>query len=683
NEVIVISEKVNGLVSLPEKTEYEIVNTSNFKDIVSKLVSEYRLYPVLVVFFIHINDYPKLYELLTVLPTPDIIHKYVIFGSEDELNNAKIQEFYTISEFKTSKISEIEFNLIVKKSFALMLEFYDEKKIQNEYHAKLIDTRHDQEDLINIGKALQSEKDPDNLFRLILFLSKKITGADAGSIYVVEADENGGKRLRFKYSHTFSREIPLEEFVMDMNKKSIAGYVAVTGDVLNIPDVYNLPSSATYSFNKSFDKSNNYICRSMLVVPMKNHLDEIIGVIQLINSKEDILNRLNSEENEAFNLMLESIEDFDNYVVTFDSKYDSLLEAIAGQAAIAIENNRMIKQIQSQFEEFVKASVTAVESRDPATSGHSFRVAEICKAMVVAINEEKGGSFKDVEFKENEIREIELAALLHDFGKVYIDLNIFMKAKKLFPKDLDNLSIRLDYLYRFTELEYSIKEKNLLKEDNKGKVEKEIEKLNKEKKDKLSEIKEIKEKVIVLNEPTVTDRDPEEVLNEIIEGIQKMECYDVENEKVDVINNDDRLNLCIKRGSLNPLERKEIESHVVHTHNFVSKIPWPPEYKNIPEIALRHHETLDGSGYPNGIKGKDNLLIQSRIMTVADIYDALSATDRPYKKAVPLKKVLEILKEEGDRGKLDSELVDVFINHRIYEKIDKNSFKLMGNANCE
>ena len=173
----------------------------------------------------------------------------------------------------------------------------------------------------------------------------------------------------------------------------------------------------------------------MLVVPMKNHVDEIIGVIQLINCKENP-DLVNDGEYEAFTIKLEKPEDFDRHVVVFNRKYDSLLEAVAGQAAIAIENNRMIMQIQNQFEEFVKASVSAIESRDPATSGHSFRVADICTAMARAVNEVNEGYLKDHHFTETQIKELELAALLHDFGKVYIDLVRLQEGEKALPQGL-------------------------------------------------------------------------------------------------------------------------------------------------------------------------------------------------------------------------------------------------------
>lgn len=614
--------------------------------------------------------YGPIHRHMNLIDYSRIFYQMLIVGKEDILLEQNLDRLYHISDFIDENTSAAKIRFIIEKSFSIIEKHFQNEQKKNWYYSRLIDAQRDQEDLINIGKSLSGEKDMEKLLRLILYLSKKITGADAGSIYLVEEDENGRKRLRFKYSHTFSREIPLEEFVMDMNTKSISGYVAVTGEVLNIPDAYKLDALAPYSFNPYFDRQNSYISRSMLVVPMKNHLDQIIGVIQLINSKED-LSGTKKYENEAFEIKLENTDDFDRYVVTFDERYNSLLEAIAGQAAIAIENNRLINQIQMQFEEFVKASVTAIESRDPATSGHSFRVALICKEMAIAVNSVTNGYLGNFRFSETDIKELEFAALLHDFGKVYIDLNIFKKAKKLYPKDLENLKLRLDYLYRYLELKYFAKEMDTIRDGltyNKP-VDEIISGTHDEKIRKLTRITEIKEQLIRLNEPTVTDLDPDSVLSSILDEIMEIECTDITGHKLDILTDLDKTNLSIKRGSLNDQERIEIESHVIETYKFVSKIPWPPEYKNIPEIALRHHEKLDGTGYPDRLTGRESTSLQSRMMAIADIYDALTAQDRPYKKSVPLEKVLVILKEEADRNKLDPDLVSLFISDRVYERI--------------
>jgi HD-GYP domain-containing protein (c-di-GMP phosphodiesterase class II) len=673
--IVLISMKARQFLSIPREHGHTIIESADIGRDIQGLIDNELDTHILAIIFLQFDEYVDLNKLLSVLPFTEITYQFVIFGPDESVKDLNFENLREIADFRNDPMSEFEFLFTVRKTFAILNELYINRSLQETYLARLVDTKKDQDDLINMGRALSTEKDQDKLLRLFLFLSKRITGADAGSIFLVEQDDEGKKRLRFKYSHTFSRDIPLEEMVLPMDKKSISGYVAVTGEVLNIADAYQLPSDAPYSFNPSFDRKNDYRSRSMLVVPMKNHVDEIIGVIQLLNCKENP-DQINDGEYEAFTVKLETPEDFDRHVVVFNKKYDSLLEAVAGQAAIAIENNRMIMQIQHQFEEFVKASVSAIESRDPATSGHSFRVADICTAMANAVNEVTEGYLKDHHFTEVQIKELELAALLHDFGKVYIDLSVFKKEKKLYPKDFDNLCLRLNYLYRFLELQYSSREAELLKmmekDENSSAA---FGELINEKRYKLGRIVSIKEKLSEMNEPTVVEENPEETLERISYEIDEIECINVGGGRLLVISPFDILNLSIRRGSLNPMERKEIESHVLHTHAFVSKIPWPPEYRNIPEIALRHHEKLDGTGYPDGLTGRESTLLQSRIMAIADIYDALVASDRPYKKALPRERVLAILKEEADKWVLDRDLVELFINKKIYEKINKETFK--------
>ncbi|HRU64574.1 MAG TPA: HD domain-containing phosphohydrolase [Spirochaetota bacterium] len=668
-KTILLDESLSQLFHPDCSDSEKLIITDNSEKTIDYILNEYDEVILFAVIIIPLEKYQSLERHLNLIDYSRIFYQLVIVGDEEDIG-AVSERLYHINDYITKDISDRKLNFIIKKSFSIIEKYFQTEQKKSWYYNKLIDAQRDQSDLIDIGRALSAEKDMDKLLRLILYLSKKITGADGGSIYLVEEDPSGKRRLRFKYSHTFSQEIPLEEFVMDMNTKSISGYVAVTGEVLNIPDAYKIDPLAPYSFNPYFDRQHNYISRSMLVVPMKNHLDEIIGVIQLINSKEDHTG-VRKYENEAYEIKLESQSDFDKYVVPFDDRYNSLMEAIAGQAAIAIENNRLINQIQKQFEEFVKASVTAIESRDPATSGHSFRVAAICKEMANAINNVQSGYLSSFKFTDTDIKELEFAALLHDFGKVYIDLNIFKKAKKLYPKDLENLKLRMDYLYRYIELLYYSKEMEVIREGinyNKA-VDNIVTLIHEEKIEKLKRIIEIKETIIKLNEPTVTEFEPDEVLRGILNEIETIECTDISGRRFEVITDLDKKNLSIKRGSLNEEERQEIESHVIETYKFVSKIPWPPEYKKIPEIALRHHEKLDGTGYPDGLAGRESVSLQSRMMAIADIFDALTAQDRPYKRAVPIEKVVDILREEARSNKLDPDLVELFITEKIYEKI--------------
>jgi HD-GYP domain-containing protein (c-di-GMP phosphodiesterase class II) len=508
----------------------------------------------------------------------------------------------------------------------------------------LIDTWHDQDALITIGKTLSLEHNPETLLRTILSLSKKITGADAGSIFLVEHDGEGGKQLRFKYSHTFSMQLDYEEFVMPMNGSSIAGYTAVTGRVLNIADVYRIDPAAPYSFNPGFDRHHGYRTKSMLVVPMRGTNEEPIGVIQLINSKEG---SRTVAENAAYEVSLESPEDFETQVYPFKRRYEGLMEAVAGQAAIAIENNRMLKQIEHEFEAFVKASVTAVESRDPATSGHSFRVARMCTNTARAIGESSTRAWRHEDFGAIRLKALEFAGLLHDFGKVYIDPAIFQKEKKLYIKDYENLRLRLHLIRR--SLEAGMAE---------GRAPQEA---------LIEELERIRTAVAELNEPNTQEDHPEQRIAEILTLQQELLCFDPEGRQVLLLTEEDTRNLAVRRGSLNPREREIIESHVEHTYNFVSRIPWPAEFAAIPEITYTHHEKLDGSGYPRGLAGRDAIPLEARIMATADIYDALCAADRPYKPALPRNRVFEILRDEAEAGRIDRDVVEIFISSRAWE----------------
>jgi len=678
NGIICISRTIQDFIEVPENFAGRVQLISPpFDDLLNcenKHEQPSFTYRGLV-FFISIEEFSDLTSIITTFPEPTYTQFVLIDSSNGTMSFSNVD---TILSVRTTAISESEFRFLTTKGFQLIKIQNDVSESNKRYINQLHDTQHDHEALIDIGKALSVEKDPDRLLRLILYLSKKITGADAGSIYLIEEREDGTKQLRFKYSHTFSKELPYEEFTIPMDANSIAGYVAVTRNVLNIPDVYLLNASDPVSFNSSFDRIHDYRSKSMLVVPMVNHLDQAIGVIQLINSKEYLDGTEDSTGNEAFEVVLSTPEDFDTKVVPFDERYESLMESVASQAAIAIENNRMMLQIRNQFEEFVKASVIAIESRDIATSGHSFRVAQICMELAEAINKSDEGPFKDTCFSESELKELEYAALLHDFGKVYIDVAIFQKAKKLYPRDLDNLLLKMDYLYRYQELMFAIDQVQMaIDTETTSQYSKKARELEEHRNRVLQQIMNIKDTIVQLNEPVVLDADVSAMLDELESSVTCLDCVDIEGNRLCILTPEIETNLGIQRGSLNPKERKEIESHVTHTYNFVSKIPWPPEYRRIPEFALKHHEKMDGTGYPDGVKGEENIPLQARMIALADIYDALIATDRPYKSPITLDKALAILKEEGNHNKLDNRLVELFITHRIFEKIDRNDFRII------
>jgi HD-GYP domain-containing protein (c-di-GMP phosphodiesterase class II) len=540
----------------------------------------------------------------------------------------------------------------------LLMEFGLEEAEADLTLRDLADAYIDQRLLISIGRSLNMERDTEKLLHLILHVARKITSADAGSIFLLE---DGGKTLRFAYAHTHSLDLDYQEFVMERDRASIAGYVSLTGDVLNIDDAYRLPDGLPYRFNPSFDMLNGYRTKSMLVVPMKNHLDQIIGVIQLINSKEKAGPAV---RNAADSIRLETKADFEKMVTPFKARYESLMVAVANQAAIALENSRMIKQIHDQFEAFVSASVMAVESRDPATSGHSFRVSVMAQEIAKAISHTGIGPYAKRQFSENELKELRYSGLLHDFGKVYIDPQVFLKAKKLYPRDFDYLRLRLRYLQRSGQ---AVLYRRALDSASCGRSD-EASGLGRDAESLLCTLGGIEPVVAKLNEPQQGVADPAAEIGKIM-GIELPDfVVGLGGEPIPLLTEEEIDNLLIPRGSLNSRERAVIESHVEHTYAFVSKIPWPPEYPNIPEYAFKHHEFLDGSGYPRGLSAPD-IPLQARILTVCDIFDALIASDRPYKKALPLSQSIIILNDMAEKGKLDKEVVRIMVENRVWDAI--------------
>lgn len=524
-----------------------------------------------------------------------------------------------------------------------------EKLHRNLTSAETQDVVDDQYKLIEIGQMLAKVRNRNELIRKILMTSLKITGADAGCVYLIVDMEGDSKGLLFKYSYTYSKHIDFKEFVMPLDERSIAGFCAVNDEIVNIPDVYKISKSATFSFNKAIDEQYNYISRSMLAVPMKNYMGEMLGVIQLINSKEHLTDE-DREDIEAHEILLESRDDFFNKVFPFEVRYEDVMLSVAGQATVALDNIKMIKQLEDQFEGMVRASVDAIDSKDPATSGHSFRVAKMGVKFLRCINDIDEGIYKDLFFTPLEVKQMEYAALLHDYGKVYIDNDIFLKAKKLFPKDFELLKLRLDLIHQ-----------SLLTQGDELSLR------------KAKEISRIRCMVVDLNEPGIFHKNPMGIIDSILKFKDDFEIYDGDNNKVPLLTDEEVRNLQIGRGTLNSDERKEIESHVTYTYNFLRSIPWPKELGRIPEIAGGHHEMLDGSGYPKGLTGK-HLSIESRILAILDIFDALSASDRPYKSAVPFEKTYDIIIDEANKGRLDSNLVKLFFDYKIYSGLYSKGF---------
>lgn len=510
-------------------------------------------------------------------------------------------------------------------------------------------------ELTRIGMALTTERDLNTLLDLILSQARRMTNADAGSLYLVEEPADGPKRLRFKLAQNYSRpEIPLIEFTIPFDQTSIAGYVASTGEPLVIDDVYELPPDVAYSFNRSIDEKYGYRTRSMLALPMMDHKQQIIGVLQLINRKR------------SFETTLQAPEDFSREVVTFSRRTVELVSSLAGQAAVSIENSQLYESIERLFDGFVKAAVTAIEQRDPTTFGHSGRVATMTVALAAAVDRAGDGAYRHVTFSREELREIRYAGLLHDFGKVGVREQVLVKAKKLYAPDLALVKQRYAFIRRTAERDFERRRADFLAQHGGGgRYEEFLKQLEAEHRDRLDGLDRFMQLVLQSNEPTVL---PEGSFEELLRYAD--EYYeDLEGKAQAYLTDDEVRFLTIRKGSLDEQERLEIESHVSHTYRFLLQIPWTKELHSVPYIAYGHHEKLDGTGYPRRVKG-EQIPIQTRMMTISDIFDALTASDRPYKRAVPVPRALDILTQEVADGMLDRELFEVFTAAKVFEAED-------------
>ncbi len=510
------------------------------------------------------------------------------------------------------------------------------------------------EELTEIGVALNTERDYDTLQSLVLSKARLVTSSDAASLYLVEAIEDGTQFLRFKLTQNHSRpEIPLQEFTIPIDHTSIAGYVASTGEPQVIDDAYFLPPGVEYSINRSFDEKNRYRTKSMLTIPMKNHKDEVIGILQLINRKRD------------FEAILDAPKDFDAQVIPYSRRVAGLVSGLAGQAAVSIENSQLYEAIERLFEGFVTSAVTLIEQRDPTTFGHSGRVARMTVDIAKATDRVNVGRYKDVSFNQEQLREIRYAGLLHDFGKVGVPEKVLVKAKKLYTPDLALLKQRYAFIRRTAERNLYKQRAEYLEQNGQKGYEAFSGHMRKEYDSRIKQLDRFLSLVLESNEPTVL---PDGNFDELLQYADHF-YRDLDDTVRPYLTSNEVRFLTSRKGSLDESERRKIENHVNSTYHFLLQIPWTSELQDIPRIAYGHHEKLNGGGYPQGVRG-DDIPIQTRMMTIADIFDALTASDRPYKRAVPSESALNILSSEVTDGMLDADLFKIFHEARVYFEAD-------------
>jgi HD-GYP domain-containing protein (c-di-GMP phosphodiesterase class II) len=505
-------------------------------------------------------------------------------------------------------------------------------------------------ELIAIARAISSERDLDTLLGLILEKSRHVTGADAGSVYVLEGDgpDVRDKHLHFMLSQNDSRPVDFARMELPVDERSVVGRAVITREPINIPDMDLLPEGR----HRMLDEETGYRTRSMLTVPMINQADEVIGCIQLINKKRDPAARLTRPE------------DFDTQVIPFDRRAEDLCITLASQAGISLENALLYDDIRRLFESFVQASVTAIESRDPTTAGHSQRVATLTVGLADTLQKVDTGPYKGVLFTRDDLMQIRYAGLLHDFGKVGVRENVLVKAKKLYDGERDRVLLRFDYIRKALEAETSERKLRAALERGREEALAAAESADAELRARLAEVEDYVAFILKANEPTVLEQGGFDRLVDIA----RHRYHDFRGEEQPYLTDEEVRALKVPRGSLTDEERQQIESHVVHTYNFLRQIPWGRQFKDVPRIAGAHHEKLDGTGYPRRLTAPE-IPVQARMMTISDIFDALTAKDRPYKKAVPYQRALDIIEADVKAGKCDPELFRIFVEAKVYRLV--------------
>jgi HD-GYP domain-containing protein (c-di-GMP phosphodiesterase class II) len=530
-------------------------------------------------------------------------------------------------------------------------QFIYQKQRADLLEHQLTDRTRELQEVAQVGVSLSTVRDHPVLLTMILSKARELSRSDAGSLYLLD-EQDGNKVLRWKLAQNDSIDVEgFEEKILPITRKSLAGYVAMTGETLVIDDAYDLPAEAEYQINRTFDEQNGYLTRSLLVFPMTNHAGDVIGVLQLINRKRPgapaRLTAANVPEN----------------VISFLDDTADIMRALASQAAVAVENNLLYESIERLFEGFVTAAVTAIEQRDPTTSGHSFRVADLTVELARVIDRIDSGQFAEVRFSVDQVREIRYASLLHDFGKVGVREQVLIKEKKLYPMQLDTIRGRFEYVMKSVENASNRRKIDYLLEHGRDGYDEFAARVEGEAAAEIAKLQKDFSFIAQSNEPTILPEGDFQYLQQLAQA----DYEDIHGQRRRLVDNEEARILSIRKGNLDAAERVEIESHVTHTFNFLMKIPWTRDLAKVADIAYAHHEKLNGRGYPRKLSAAD-IPLQSRMMAISDIYDALTASDRPYKRAISTDRALDILKMEVGDGLLDPALVDTFIEAKVFER---------------
>ncbi|MEN6318734.1 MAG: HD domain-containing phosphohydrolase [Syntrophaceae bacterium] len=498
--------------------------------------------------------------------------------------------------------------------------------------------------LNQIGSALSAERYLDRLLEMIVDQARKFTNADGGTLYIMSDEET---ELQFAIVQNTSLDVRmggtggkitwppvvLKNTDGSPNHANVSAYAAITGTVVNISDVYHA-EGFNFEGTRKFDSETGYRSKSMLVIPMRNHENDIIGVLQLLNALHPITNE----------------------VIPFSFENQKMTESLASQAAVAISNNRLIHDLENLLESFIKTIATAIDEKSPYTGGHVRRVSELTMTIAEKINEAKEGPFAGVFFNEDKMKELRISAWLHDVGKITTPEYIIDKAKKLetIYDRIETLKARFEILKRDSIIE-AMKEGNIqIGGEDSGES---LGEFNQSYED-------LEEDYQFLVDINSGSKHMDEKMIDRLKRIASRQWITDGNVKK-LLSDDELYNLLIPQGTLTIEEKEIIKNHVTVTHKMLSQLPFPKKLKNVSYYASAHHEKIDGAGYPLGLKG-NQIPLQARIIALADIFDALTAKDRPYKKEKTLSEAIKIMKSMVEGDYIDPDLFSLFIKEKIY-----------------
>jgi HD-GYP domain-containing protein (c-di-GMP phosphodiesterase class II) len=508
------------------------------------------------------------------------------------------------------------------------------------------------EQLNEIGAALSRERDIDKLLENILLAAKAITHADGGTLYRVTED---GLSLRFEIVRNDSLAIamggtsgnpipfpplPLRTESGEENNSMVAAYAAIHQETVNIADAY-VAAGFDFTGTRKFDERTGYRSQSFLTVPMKNHENAVIGVLQLINS----------------------ITPGTKHVVPFSAADQRLAESLASQAAVALTNRQLISQLEKLFESFIQLINVAIDEKSPYTGGHCERVPVLTMMLAEAVNETRAGPLADFSMSDKDRYELKIAGLLHDCGKVTTPVHVVDKSTKLqtLYDRIHLVDTRFEVLKRDAQIAM-LKAKLALRDGRDARAEAALEE------DLGRHLQQIESDRAFLRQSNIGSElmkpEDQERVKRIGTGYR---WIDVGGKAVNFLTEDELENLSIRAGTLTQAERETINYHIVATIKMLEQLPWPKHLKNVPEYAGGHHERMDGKGYPKGLT-RDEMSVQARVMGIADIFEALTARDRPYKRGKTLSESLEILGKFKLNGHIDPDLFDVFVQQKVYLK---------------